>query len=79
LTDLSGLESLASIGGDLTMYNNYVLADISALSGLSALDGDLYLHVNPELCQSLVDAFIEDLGKGLGGSLESVGSNDESC
>ena len=79
MEDLSGIENLASIGQDLTIHNNTVLADISGLSGLGSLGGDLYIHYNPDLCQSLVDAFIEDLGTGLGGSLKEYGSNDDEC
>jgi hypothetical protein len=49
LTNLDGLSSLTSVGGDLAITSNDVLTDISGLSSLTSVGGDLNISNNDAL------------------------------
>ena len=49
LKDLSGLENVTSIGGDLNIYYNDSLNSIVALESLGFLGGQLGIGYNPQL------------------------------
>ncbi len=49
LENLTGLNNLENIGGDLLIYNNESLNDITALNSLTTLGGSLYIFSNNSL------------------------------
>jgi len=55
LNDLSGLENLNSVGGDLTIKRCFALTSLLGLEGLSSVNGTIEITVNPLLneCNSI--------------------------
>jgi len=49
ITSLSGLSQITSIGGDLSIYNNYILTSLEGLDNLSSIGEDLYIYNNDAL------------------------------
>lgn len=51
ITNLDGLSSLTSVGGNLSIANNSSLTDLSGLSSLAAIGGTLHVQGNDVLTQ----------------------------
>lgn len=69
LSDLSGLEGLRAVEGDLLIQGNAALVRLSGLSGLVSVGGDLVVRDNPRLPQAEAEdlaSALEAMG-GLGG------------
>lgn len=49
ITDLSGLENLSRVDGDLSILRNEVLTDLNGLNGLTEVRGDLTIRYNFQL------------------------------
>jgi hypothetical protein len=49
LTDLSGLDGLDTVGGNISISANPALASIAALGNLTSFDGELVVNANPAL------------------------------
>jgi hypothetical protein len=77
LTNLDGLSGLTSVGGDLYVYQNTVLTSLDGLSGVTSVGGNLTIQTNPQLCQSLVDAFVAACT--VGGSVLDLSGNNDGC
>jgi hypothetical protein len=73
LTDLTGLDNLEQVGGDLVLDRNATLTDISALSNLEALGGAFALHSSPAVATL---AGLENLERVGGLSLYSTTLTD---
>ena len=71
------IESLASVGGNVRVWDNPVLTSITGLGALQSLD-DLSMQSNDSLCSSVVQALIDRLRDGGWiGSTSNV--NNDSC
>lgn len=60
LRTLAGFDSLATVGGDLLIYNNSVM-DALGLDALASVDGSVEIHDNAALCAEDVDALVGQL------------------
>ena len=64
-TNLSGLENLSSIGGELFIASNTALTSISVLSNLSSIGADLHIRSNAALTNLSGLENISSVGAGL--------------
>lgn len=46
IKDLNGLNNLTSVGGDLTITNNFLITDFNGLNGLNSIGGNLLIKTN---------------------------------
>jgi len=71
LTNLSGLNNLASIGGGLRIVHNDALTSLSGLNNLASIGGDLAINNNDVLTSLSGVSSVTSIGGNLG-----IGSND---
>jgi hypothetical protein len=71
ITNLSGLENLTTIGGDLRIWDNNALTSLSSLENLTSIDGNLDIYRNAALTSL---SGLENL-TSIGGWLR-IGRND---
>mgnify|MGYP000303599513 CR=1 FL=1 len=76
MSNLDGLSSLTTVGGDLWISGNYALTNINGLSSVTNVPGDLIIWYNDVLCQTLVDAYVATVTVG-GNTTDSP--NDPGC
>ena len=81
ITDLSPLENLETIGGDLRIENNAHLGNVDGLSSLSSIDGYLYVAYNSSLTDvdglsslSSIDGFLWISGNGILANVDGLSS-----
>jgi len=68
LPNLDGLSNLTSVGSHLAIVDNNSLINLDALSNLTTVGANVAIYGNSVLCQPLINAFVEALGSGVGGS-----------
>ena len=76
LTDLDGLDSLATVGGMVDINGNDSPTDLDGIASLTSVSEDLYIYDNGILCQSYIDALIASIS--VGGSTYTA-RNDTGC
>ena len=59
----TGLESVASVGGDLGIVENDALIDVTALSGVTSVGGDLTITDNTALAAADAEALGDAIGE----------------
>jgi hypothetical protein len=76
LTDISGFNGLAEISYSVHINGNGALTDLSGFAALQTVGSILQIGNNPQLCLSIVEAFIG--GLVIGNLVEPTG-NDDGC
>jgi hypothetical protein len=76
LTSAEGLNGLTTVSENLYIYSGASLTSLEGLGDLTSVGGHVYIHDNSNLCQSLVDEFVE--GLTVAGVVSTYG-NDSGC
>jgi hypothetical protein len=61
IANLSGLDNVMTIDGDLVIYDNNVLEDLSGLEGLRIIKGDVKIMNNPQLTDLKGLEYLEEI------------------
>ena len=76
LANLDGLSNFTSVGHDLIIQYNDGLNNLDKPSNLTSVGRRLEIDYNPDLCQSVVGAFVD--GVVVGGNVLTH-DNDDGC
>ena len=55
------LSNIASIGGNLVLWNNNSISNIEGFSSLNLVEGSVTISQNSSLCQHLIDTMLEQI------------------